>query len=125
MELAKFFMTMSNQVKLYHWQTHSYARHIASDKLFDEIIRLSDQFMEVYQGKHDRRIKARGDKGEVVMTIHELDDASIGVYLKSCVTHLMSISSSRYVDPNDTDLLNIRDELVGACNQAIYLFSFQ
>ena len=39
-------LEFSAQVKLYHWQTKVYARHVASDKLFGEINSLIDQFVD-------------------------------------------------------------------------------
>jgi len=36
--IAQFFFKLAVHLKLYHWNTSSYARHIASGTLFDDII---------------------------------------------------------------------------------------
>lgn len=40
-----------NQAHLEHWNTDSYAEHIALGDFYDEIIDLVDDFIECYQGK--------------------------------------------------------------------------
>ena len=52
--IIKFFFYLQCNVKLYHWNTTKYSRHIASDKLFSNILEHSDKFMEVYIGKYGR-----------------------------------------------------------------------
>ena len=123
MDIAVFFFSLTNQVKLYHWQTTSYARHIATDNLFTVLLPLVDRFMEVYQGKANKRISSTHNKIMMQMTIYkgkEFDD-----YLKKCVEYLSVIINTGYVKESDTDLLNIRDEIVGELNKTLYLFSFE
>jgi hypothetical protein len=52
--IIRFFFDLHVNLKLYHWQTTSYARHIASDKAVDKIIERADRFIEVYIGKYNR-----------------------------------------------------------------------
>lgn len=40
---------VQNQVKIYHFQTKSYARHKASDTLFTSLVTNIDRFGEVLQ----------------------------------------------------------------------------
>ena len=49
--LPKFFFSIQINLKLYHWQTNSYARHIATDSILTKIDPLIDTFIEIYQGK--------------------------------------------------------------------------
>jgi len=41
------------------------------------------------------------------------------------ISFLSSLEKKGILKPSDTDLLNIRDDLVGHINQTIYLFSFE
>ena len=50
-ELVKMFLEMLTTIKLYHWNTHSYARHKATDELHEKLSDLVDEFVEVMQGK--------------------------------------------------------------------------
>jgi hypothetical protein len=60
--IIKFFLDLQVQLKLYHWQTTSYSRHIATDKLYEKITDLSDKFIEVYFGKYGRQKAMKEDK---------------------------------------------------------------
>ena len=52
MNLITNLLTLHNQLKVYHWQTRSYAAHIAFGGAYDVLTLLIDQFIEVYQGKN-------------------------------------------------------------------------
>jgi len=49
-----FFFTMKEQIKIYHWQTMTYARHKATDDVLKELDENIDMFVEVYMGKYGR-----------------------------------------------------------------------
>lgn len=118
-DYVKFFFELSNNTKLYHWMTTSFARHKASDKLFEAIIDLSDKFMEVYMGSYGRPVI--NDKA-LKLNIKHYSDKSVIEYYKSCKTYLEG-PFSKSLKATDTDLLNIRDELLGSINQVLYLFT--
>lgn len=40
-----------NQAHIEHWNTDSYAKHVALGDFYDEIVDLIDTFVEAYQGK--------------------------------------------------------------------------
>ena len=46
-------MQSRNQAHIYHLQTPSYAKHMALNDYYDEIIELVDSIVESYQGKYD------------------------------------------------------------------------
>jgi hypothetical protein len=120
MKLIEFFFKLSNIIKLYHWRTDSYSRHKASDALFGKIIEISDKFMEVYFGKYGKTgIKT------VEYTSDLLDDMQIIDYLHYCITFLNELVRNKVIKTSDTDLLNIRDELLAEINQTLYLFTFK
>lgn len=118
--LVNFFFSMSNTIKLYHWTTFKYARHAAADKLYEELVELSDSFMETYMGVYGRPRMAKANK--VVCEMQT--DESIVKFLASCKDFLMK-DFEKQVPRSNTDLYNIRDEIVGKINQTIYLFSLE
>jgi hypothetical protein len=118
-DFVKFFFELQNTVKLYHWNTTSFARHKGSDDLVSSVIKLSDEFMEVYMGKYGRPNKSSSKT--TTLTIKSFTDKEIVEYLKTCIKHLDTLSQQ--LSPKDTDLLNIRDELIGKLNQTLYLFT--
>ena len=42
-----------NQSHIYHLQTSSYAKHIALNEYYDEIVDIVDSIVESYQGKYE------------------------------------------------------------------------
>lgn len=110
-----------DQMKLYHWQTLSHARHVASDTFVTNLSAFIDQFIEIYQGKYGR-IKL----GKVsTVRLEDIDDDSIIDYLKKYRNYLTFTLSGSLDEIKDTDLLNIRDEMLADVNKTLYLFSLE
>jgi len=124
MQIATYFFQLQNQLKLYHWQTPVYARHLASDSLLNGLLPQIDTFMEILQGKKNQRIGM--NTNNVSISIQTYDDDHIIDYLRNVVKDLMNIEKTfgGVVTSKDTDLLNIRDDMVGQINKALYLFTF-
>ncbi len=118
-EFVKFFFELQTTVKLYHWNTNSFARHKASDELVESVIDLSDKFMEVYMGKYGRPNKTFQKSSS--LTLKTYTDKDIKEFLKLAIKDLDTLSQQ--LSPKDTDLLNIRDEVLGKLNQTLYLFT--
>jgi hypothetical protein len=119
-EFIKFFFTLQNTLKLYHWSTKSYSRHISSDNLFNNIILTSDKFMETFQGKYGKiNIGV-----EFITNNKVLNDNEIVNFLNEAKIWLQAVVKNNMLNNEDTDLLNIRDDLLGNINQTLYLFSF-
>ena len=120
MELIKFFFKVSNTMKLYHWKTGSYSRHVASGSLFGEVIDISDNFMETYFGRYGKSSVSSTD-----CSADLLNDTDIVLFIKEGIMFLNDIVKNGYLKGNETDLLNIRDELIAAMNKTLYLFTLQ
>ena len=54
-ELARGLLGVTMQLKVYHWQTPSYARHKASDALVASLTDKTDKIIEVLQGAAGKR----------------------------------------------------------------------
>ena len=116
-----FFFTMREQIKLYHWQTHSYSRHRATDEVIESLDKNIDEFVEVYMGKYGRP-KMTTKSG----TIHvgNMSEKTAVGFIKKCITALLS-DVVKGLSENDTDLINIRDEMLGDLNKLLYLFTLR
>jgi hypothetical protein len=44
-------MVLRDQIKVYHWQTMTYSRHIATNDLLTKLDANLDQFVEIMIGK--------------------------------------------------------------------------
>ena len=120
-DMILFFIEMLNTVKLYHWKTRSFATHKATDELYDDLNKYVDEFVEVMLG-YKGGIRANIPRSSVKLNDfkssdqfkHKLED-----YKKTLISY------TRKLDPNkNSDLLNIRDELLATLNKTTYLLSF-
>jgi hypothetical protein len=117
----QFLFTLRNQIKLYHWQTISYSRHKATDVAVDTLDEHIDKYVEVYMGKYGRA-KLRGNQGNI--TVKNLSETQIVGFIKAAAKHLTT-GFVVSLDKTDTDLFNIRDEMLGDLHQLLYLFSLR
>jgi len=114
-----FFLQLRNQIKLYHWQTRVYARHIATDQILEKLEKNIDSFVEIYIGKYGRPRLAGAN---AALTLQNLTEAGASRLIKAGIKYLQGFSKSLRAGA-DSDLLNIRDEMVGDLNQLLYLFT--
>jgi len=115
-----FFLHLRDQIKLYHWQTRVYARHIATDQILEKIEKNIDSFVEIYIGKYGRP-KLSGTNASI--TIHNLTEAGASRLIKAAIKYLQGTLAKSLRAQSDSDLLNLRDEMVGDLNQLLYLFT--
>jgi DNA-binding ferritin-like protein len=111
--VATFFIVQL-LIKLYHWNTKSYARHKATDKLLEKLSDLIDKFIEVYIGTFNVRPNAPTIK----LDHRYLTDEGITELLNAFKIKLNKLTTLI----TNTDLLNIRDEMLAEVNQTLYLF---
>jgi len=116
---VNFFFTMRSQIKLFHWQTVSFAKHKATDDVIKALDDTTDKYVEVYMGRYGRpRVTARNSGTR----IQNLNEKSIVKFIKACISFLETNLVKR-LKPTDTDLVNIRDEMLAELNQLMYLFT--
>lgn len=114
-----FFLQLRTQIKLYHWQTRVYARHIATDQILEKLDKAIDSFVEIYLGKYGRN---RLTGKNATFTVHNLTEAGAVKLIHSAVKYIQG-ALTKSLKENDTDLANLRDEMVGELHQLLYLFS--
>jgi DNA-binding ferritin-like protein len=115
-----FFFSMRNQIKLYHWQTRLYSRHKATDDVITSLDEHIDQFVEVYMGKYGR---AKMTGKTATIHVSNLSEKSIVTFIKKCIQMLLSDCVKGLKENVDSDLFNIRDEMLADLNQLLYLFT--
>ena len=122
-EVIVRFLEVLNLVKLYHWKTHSYATHKATDELGANLQGTIDTFVEVLLGKRGDRVNLTHKK-----QIALKDYSSVGEFkreLEAFKSYLVSFDKIPALKTmSNNDLFNIRDEMLGDMNQFLYLLSF-
>ena len=116
---VNFFFEMRGQIKLYHWQTHSFAQHKATDDLLDSLDKAIDEYVEVYMGRYGRpKMTSRNNSYK----LQNLTEKTMINFLKDCIYYLEGPLVKK-LKPVDTDLVNLRDEMLADLNQVMYLFT--
>jgi DNA-binding ferritin-like protein len=109
----------SNALKFFHWQTKIYAKHIALGDLYGDVTELVDEFAETAMGKYGR-IDVSGLSYDFV----NISDANVITAIDDMIEK--SINLTDVLDSKkDTDLLNLRDELIAKCNKTKYLLTLK
>ena len=104
---------MLHTTKLYHWRTRSYPEHKATDKLYEALDDQVDRFVETMLGSKNARAS---------LTHMPLRSFNTLPAFKRRIEHYKQYLK-RMPASLGTDLLNIRDELLGSLNQFSYLLT--
>jgi hypothetical protein len=118
-EVVAGLQELFNQVKYFHWQTKSLAQHEALGGAFDDLEDLIDDFVEVTMGKYGRP-STKNQKLEMF----DYEDVDINEWATGVVDYLISFDDI-LDDVKDTDLLNIRDEMMAVFNKVKYLLTLK
>lgn len=121
--IIHFLMHLLNVIKIHHWETISYPTHEATDGLYEELNELIDSFVEVLLGK-------TGIKRSILIikpvTIESYNIIQLKTYIEKCKKTLNELTSlSININDTDTDLLNIRDEILASLNKFTYLLTLK
>jgi DNA-binding ferritin-like protein len=122
--IVTMFLQMLNTVKLYHWKTSSYAQHKATDELYGNLNTNIDTFVEVMLGKTGGRVNLT-----FVKTLPLLDYTNVADFKREVAKYkqfLIDMNKDTTLNiTNNSDLLNIRDEILANLNQFTYLLTFK
>lgn len=119
-DIVKRCLEMLNCVKLYHWATYSYSQHIATDDLYSDLNKHVDEFVEIMLGKTKQRIK----QIQLNNSYDVGSKAKFMSYVKDFKEYL--IDMRHVLSPvTDTNLMNIRDEILGTLDKLCYLFELR
>lgn len=112
------FLTLQNQLKIYHWQTKSYAQHQAFGDAYDKLTDFIDEFVEVFMGKYGRI-----SVDDMNIKLKDISELKFNEFIDSMINYLSNELNKNIKD--DTDLLNIRDEMLSTLNKLKYLLTLK
>jgi len=113
-----FFLSLQSQIRICHWQTKGHARHIAFGMLYEGLDPLIDDYVEQYMGKYGRFVL---DDETSTYKLQNLKDLDVKSFCKNVAEGLVQFSGE--LDESDTNLLNIRDEMLGLIYKTAYLLT--
>ena len=111
-------MQLRNQMKLYHWQTELHSRHQGSEEFLNKYEKILDKLIESYQGKY--KTIYLGNKNNIYLK--NIPDSDIIKFLTYMREYLMLVTPKIWNKNKNTDLFNLRDEIITEINKTIYLF---
>lgn len=120
-ELIIKFVGMQQQFRILHWQTKSYAKHNAYGSIYESLDGYIDEFIEIYMGKYGR---VSFISGEGIINLKNTDSLDLNSFIKENISWLKSLNE-KLNQENDSDLLNIRDEIMGSLNKLRYLLTLK
>jgi hypothetical protein len=117
-DIVCHLLTIRNQIKLYHWQTKQFSRHKATDDLTAALDTSIDSFVESYMGRYGRPTVSGGIK------LHNFSESAATTFVAK-ETKYLETELPRKIRKDDTDLLNMRDTILGDLTKVSYLFTLQ
>lgn len=110
---------LQNQLKVYHWQTKIFSKHKALCEVYDFLAGQIDEIAEIAMGKY-----GRVDADGINHSYKNISDAALNEDIENCIEHCVNLTSS-LDSKKDTDLLNLRDEVLGNLNKLKYLLTLK
>jgi hypothetical protein len=119
-ELILKLIHIQTQFKFMHWQTMGDAKHRAYGEIYDTLGDLIDSFVESMMGKYGRP----EFESEFSIMFQDLKSLSVQNFIDGITEFLVSMTEqldTKY----DTDLLNLRDEMLASVNKLKYLLTLK
>ncbi len=119
-EIILKLVQIQNQFRFMHWQTTGDAKHRAYGDIYDKLGDLMDDFAEAMMGKYGRV----EFEPEFSIMFQDLKSLNLQDFIDGITDFLVSITEM--LDPKyDTDLLNLRDEMLASINKLKYLLTLK
>jgi len=116
MNVVQPLLQFQTQLKLWHWMTKSFSQHKAFNKAYEEISDLIDTFVEVFFGRYGREALKDVNLGLKA----SVEDSTIITILSAMRAYLAGMDKDL---KGATDLLAIRDDILGEVNHLVYRLS--
>ena len=116
MDIIAKFLSIQQYIRIYHWTTRVYNQHVISGQLYEKLDELIDEFVETFLGKN----KLTFEPFTITVSSNKDIVSFLNTFKQFLITDLELALNSKSVMKN-TDLKNIRDEMLGKVNQSIFL----
>lgn len=112
----QFLIQFEQQLRVFHWQTKSYARHKAYGETYEALGGLIDAFVESYSGSYGTV------SVEPIMIKNMESEEQIEGLLNSFITGMNLFDNFFSSNP---DLLNLKDEIITTATKLKYLITLK
>ena len=117
---VNLFLGLHANLKVFHWQTKGFSRHEGFASVRSTIEDLMDDFVEQAMGQYGRFILDEESKNINLINLSEAKPSQMAETICEALVQLTD-----QIDPKDTNLLNIRDEMLGAMQKLKYLLTLE
>lgn len=118
--MTVLLLQIRTQVKMFHWQTKSYAEHEALDWLGGKLIELNDKWVEAYQGNEKTRVHC-GENCSI--KIVDWTPGAARVFIQDKVKSLRAKREAYWSTYQYTYLANIIDDIIGVLGKTLFLLT--
>ena len=115
---VNFLVGLQQQMRICHWQTKGIARHEAFGGFYSDLDELIDDFVEQAMGKYGRFVL---DEETNTIQLANLSDIDIKGLVNT--TREALVQMTEQLDSTDTNLLNLRDEILFADEEDLFVIS--
>jgi hypothetical protein len=119
-EIILKLVQIQNQFRFLHWQTTGDAKHRAYGSIYETLDDLIDKFAEGCMGKHGRF----EFDSEFGIMFQDIKSISIQEFIDGITDFLISFNDA-FDSKYDSDLLNLRDEILLEFNKLKYLLTLK
>lgn len=119
-EIILKLVQIQNQFRFLHWQTFGDAKHRAYGDIYEFLGGLIDDFTEAMMGKYGRP----QFESEFSIMFQDINTLNLQNFLDGITEFLLELSD-KLDSRNDSDLLNLRDELLLKINKLKYLLTLK
>ena len=119
-EIVLSLVKIQVQFRFMHWQTTSFSQHKAYGEIYESLDGNIDEFVEACMGKHGRPKFSGGYQ----ISGEDIAEMDLDAFIEQTCDFLISLTET--FDPQqDSDLLNLRDEMLGDVNKLKYLLTLK
>lgn len=119
-EIIIALVQIQTQFRMLHWQTDTLSTHQAFGEIYESLNGRIDEFVETCMGKHGRPKFSGGYQ----ISGEDIDEMDLDAFIEQTCDFLISLTET--FDPQqDSDLLNLRDEMLGDVNKLKYLLTLK
>ncbi len=119
-EIILKLVQIQNQFRFLHWQTNWDAKHRVYGEIYNNLTDLIDDFAEACMGKHGRY----EFESEFLITFQDISVLNLQEFIDAITEFLVSFND-HYDSKYDSDLLNLRDEILLQINKLKYLLTMK
>ena len=113
-----FLLQLQTQTQLWHWQTSTYASHIALGSYYESVQEITDRFVEITKGKNPNGAKPELQNASIeIKGIVGVDLCNqYSLWAKQLIEMSMDESIASHLEIQDIVL-----DLINATHQLVYL----